>query len=228
MKLLQPTLDYLEKYKSLTLVEIGNAVVIGVLFSLAFVFLSRGESINDLVYDTFRLPHPGAGIALIVGPVAIMCGLLAHSFNPKPGSILFSVLVFGLLVPIGGAIFNPDGLGQFPFFFPLLSFIVLAILLEIFAYMFSKRDDFQKVVTPAVLTNILFLVFWWLTIFPIYLDEWPLKKNVEVTGFGEAMEYISPILILIGVGFIGALVVGAIIPLIVSSMRSKKAKDTSS
>ena len=228
MRLLDELLEYLEKYKSLSLVEIGNATLVGVLFSIAFVFLSRGGSINELVYETFHLPYPGAGIALLVGPVGIMCGLVAYVLNPNPGRLLVSIIVFGTLMPIGQSLFNPDGLGQFPFFFPLLSFVFLAIVLEILVYKFSQRNEFQRIVAPAVLANVLFLVFWWLTIFPLYLKEWPVKENVEVAGFTQFLEYVSPILILIGVSFVGAVAVGSIIPMIVRSMRTKRAKDSSS
>ena len=228
MRLLDTFLDYLEKYKYLSLVEIGNATVIGILFSIAFVFLSRGESINELVYETFHLPGPGAGIALLVGPIAIMCGLVAHVLNSKPGPMLVSIIVFGTLMPIGQSLFNPDGLGQYPFFFPLFSFIFLAIVMEILVYMFSKRNEFQRIIAPAIVANILFLVFWWVTIFPFYLKEWPVKEKVEVSGFSGFIEYVSPILILLGVGLVGAVAIGSIIPIIVSSMRTKKPKDPSS
>ena len=228
MSLVQKFLDYLERYRSLTLNEIGNAVVIGVLASIAFVFIFPDESISTLMHDVFHLPGPGAGIALLVGPAGVLVGLLAYSFNPRPGSILFSVVVFGLLMPMGQVLFNPDGLGQFPFFFQTLSFIFLAVVLELLVYKFSKRDEFQRIVAPAVLANVLFLVFWWLTIFQMYLDRWPLKEKVEVDSFTTGIEYVSPILILVGISFVGSVLIGAIVPLIMMSRRVKKSKDTTS
>lgn len=219
--------DYLERFRSISLNEIGNAVIVGVLFSIGFVFVFPDTAITTLMHDVFRLPGPGAGIALLVGPVGILCGYVAHTINPRPGSILFSVIMFGLLMPIGQILFNPEGLGQFPFYLPLASFVILAILLEIFTVLFAKWELIKSMVAPAVICNVLFLIFWWVTIFPLFLGRWPVKDKLELSGFGDYVEYISPILILIGVSLIGAVVIGALVPIVIRTLKSRTARQAS-
>jgi len=216
--------DYLERYKSLTLNGIGNALIVGVLFSIGFVFVFPDTAISTLMHDVFRLPAPGAGIALLVGPMGILCGYVAYSLNPRVGSIFFSVVMFGVLMPIGQILFNPDGMGQFPFFLPLASFVILAILLDVFTYLFVKWDLIKSIVAPAVICNVLFLIFWWVVIFPVYLDRWPVKDQMELNGFADYLEYISPILILIGAALIGAVVIGALIPIGIRTLKSRSPK----
>jgi len=207
-------LDYFERLKGITANEIGNAVVIAILTAVAFVLVFPERSIYSVSYDTFMLPGPGAEIALLVGPVAILSAYLAYTINPRPGIIMFNQLTYAVAMPALQLTLNPDGLGHYPYFLNLAALLVCMAFLEVLTFLFSKWDKVQGIALPALISNLVLLLFYWLLVFPFQDDVWPVKDAVDVSGVVPALEYISPIPIIVGVGMIGAIVIGSLVPIL--------------
>jgi len=216
--------DYFEKFKGIKANEIGNAVVIAILAAAIFALALPERSLYALTYDIFMLPKPGSEIALLVGPVAILSAYIAYAINPRPGIIIFNLGMYSLTMPAFQLALNPEGLGAYPYFLNLAAILVLTVFLEVLVFMFSKWETVQSFALPALFSNLALLLFYWLLVFPFQDDRWPVKTAVSPDSVTAVLEYISPIPMVIGVGMVGAIVIGALIPILLRLLVFKKRK----
>ena len=220
--------EYFEKFSGIKANEIGNAVVIAIVTAAVFTLAFPERSLYALSYDIFMLPKPGSEIALLVGPVAILSAYLAYSINPRPGIIIFNLGMYAIAMPAFQLALNPEGLGAYPYFLNLLAILVLTVILEATVFFFSKWETVQSLALPALISNIALLLFYWLLVFPFQDDVWPVKSSVSPNGASTMLEYISPIPMVLGVAMVGAIVIGALIPILLKILVFKKKRASES
>lgn len=220
--------DYFEKFKGIKANEIGNAIVIAIITAAVFALAFPERSLYALSYDIFMLPKPGSEIALLVGPVAILSAYIAYSINPRPGIILFNLGTYAIAMPAFQLGLNPEGLGAYPYFLNLLAILVLMVFLEVLVYFFSKWETVQSMALPALISNLALLLFYWILVFPFQDDVWPVKSAVSPDGVATMIEYLSPIPIILGVAMVGAIVIGALIPILLKLLVFKKKRASGS
>ena len=212
---------YMKRCKEYTIRDFTLAAIVGAMMALVFVFIFPGKSISTLMHDVFHLPGPGAGIALVVGPFAVLAGFLAYIYIPKPGAFLTALVAYCLVEPAGQAAFNPNGMGKYPYFIVAVSFFIVAVLGELLLNLIDYRRDILRYSVPAIFSNVIFLIFWWAAIFPVYSaanePKWPVNNKIDLSS--DFFGHYSAVPILIAVAIIGALLISSIYPIIYSRLR---------
>jgi hypothetical protein len=170
---------------------------IGCIGALLFLFVFPMGSISTLMHDVLGLPGPGAGIALILGPIVILAAVVSVLITRATGGALIASLGFGLTCGLVLWLFqiptNPKGaFGSLPF----IAVLALAGLVADACTMLGKalKLPWRSVLTGASLNAVL-LTLYWLLIFP-FTDQWvkwadvPLLMGVCL-GCGAVLGYIA-------------------------------------
>jgi hypothetical protein len=214
---------YMKNYRGLTPLDLGVCALTGAVMAAVFVFIFPGASMSTLMHNVFQLPGPGAGVALFVGPFAILAGLLAYMFCPRPGAALIAMVTYALIEPAGQVLFNPQGQGRYPYLMLMLAFLVPAVLTELLL----NLPEFKRVIVrygvPAMISNVALLWFYWIAIFPRYpmsgTNSWPFDNGIDPSA--NYLGHIQPVLVLVPTAIVGALVIGATFPIIFTWVRKR-------
>ena len=78
--------------------RLAAALALGAAGGAVFVFVFPRGAITTLVHHVLRLPGPGAGIALVVGPFALLFVLPACLWIGRPGGATAAALALGVTV----------------------------------------------------------------------------------------------------------------------------------
>lgn len=144
------------------------AVLVGALGGVLFLFVFPGGSLSTLMHQVLHLPGPGAGIALIVGPVALVSVLISSRLAPGAGSALLAALAFSLvyavLVAVLGIPANEKGLFGSGWFVAALA--TCGVAAEILLYLARSLKPPWRFALAAGGANLVLLVFYWVVIFP--------------------------------------------------------------
>jgi len=143
------------------------ALAIGAVGGAIFVFAFPRGSISTLMHEVLRLPGPGSGIALILGPLAIVFAQSAEYVCKRHGSTLLAALGFalvGVTARSAGFLGETKGMfGSLPFAGSLLT---LGLILELGFLVRGKLTSLIFSLLFASLASLGILVFYWLFIFP--------------------------------------------------------------
>lgn len=144
------------------------AVLAGALGGLLFLFVFPAGSISTFMHQVLHLPGPGAGIALIVGPVALVFVLISSRLAPGTGSALLAALAFSLvyavLVAILGLPVNEKGMFGSVWF--VAAFATCGVAAEVLLYLARNQKPSQRFALAAGGANLVLLLFYWVVIFP--------------------------------------------------------------
>ena len=164
-----------------------------------FLFVFPKGSITTLMHAVMDLPGPGAGIALILGPVLILSVLTPALLYRRAGSSLIASLSFAvsyaLLVRVLQISTNPKGA------FGSLSFIAAVALFGLAADAFMtlgrKLKDHWRGMLAGGLANTVLLVSYWTIVFPrtagwVNLRDIPLLALLCLAG-GVLSGYIAKV-----------------------------------
>lgn len=177
--------------------EATFCAAIGCVGALLFLFVFPMGSISTLMHDVFGLPGPGAGIALILGPIVILAAVISILVTRGDGGALITSLGFGLtcglVLWLSQIPTNPKGaFGSLPF----IAVLALAGLVADASTMLGRtlRLPWRSVLTGAT-SNAMLLTLYWLLIFPSTAEwvKWgdvPLLMGVCL-GCGAVSGYIA-------------------------------------
>ena len=177
--------------------EATLCAAIGCVGALLFLFVFPMGSISTLMHDVLGLPGPGAGIALVLGPIVILAAVISVIITRGTGGALTASLGFGLTCGLLLWLFqiptNPKGaFGSLPF----IAVLALAGLVADASTMLGRtlKLPWRSVLTGASLNAVL-LTFYWLLIFPSP-DEWVKWGDVPLLmglclGCGAVSGYIA-------------------------------------
>ena len=147
---------------------LGVSALIGVVGGVFFLFVFPKGSISTLMHQVLSFPGPGAGIALILGPVALVFMLVSSHLGRVAGGALVAALgfsvVYALLAAVLGLPTNEKGMfGSFRFVLGLATSGVVAEGLMILTRRLRLR---WRAVVTACCANMGLLVYYWIVIFP--------------------------------------------------------------
>jgi hypothetical protein len=166
-----------------------RTTAIGVVGAGIFVFLFPKGSLTTFMHQVLQLPGPGAGIALIAGPFALILALIGFRVGGDwLGALLEVLLAFSVVVAVLAALVAPmnpkGGFGTGWFVLACLaggagagSALVLG----------KKLKLLWRLLFAGVLGNLVLLVFYWLVIFPmttggVLWGDAPLLLLVSIGG----------------------------------------------
>lgn len=200
---------YVQSLRSLKVTDLVVAVVAGSISGLLFLFLFPGKAISTLMHQVMDLPGPGAAIGFIVGPFMILCALIVWTYLKKAATVFYTCSVFGMVQAYAGPIAGPSSvLGPEVAPQMLLSAMVLGIVLDVVIFALRERSTVMAYPTAAVVSNMAFMVLYWVAVFP------------KVKGWVQPM----PAAILTVVSVIGAIVFGSLAPVVYGVLTGKGEK----
>lgn len=145
-----------------------KAAGLGALGGAVFVFLFPRGAITTLMHQVLRLPGPGAGIALLLGPFMLVLALTASRWaGDRPGASLVSMLSFSVVMALLAALvseMNPKG--GFGTIWLVLACVVCALGVEGILALAGKLGPFWRLILAGAAGNLVLLAFYWVAIFP--------------------------------------------------------------
>ncbi|HUU83344.1 MAG TPA: hypothetical protein VM243_07555 [Phycisphaerae bacterium] len=148
--------------------EVAICSAIGAAGALIFLFAFPKGAISTLMHAVLHLPGPGAGIALIIGPIVIFVALLASLLTRGTGGALIASLTFAVASALVAAIFaiptNPKGAFGSAIFIAAVA--LAGITAEAVMHLGKSAKGRRRCLLAGALANTVLLVFYWIAIFP--------------------------------------------------------------
>jgi hypothetical protein len=137
-----------------------------------------------------HLPGPGAGIALVLGPVALLFVLLAsHLAWRAPGAALLASLAFSVTYAIAARILTlaTSDKGMFGSLWFVSALAVCGLAADVLLYLTRCLRAAWRALLTACGANAALLLFYWLAIFPrtrgwIRWEDVPLLLALSLLG----------------------------------------------
>ena len=149
--------------------SVGIVALVGALGAVFFLFVFPSGSISTLMHHVLNLPGPGAGIALILGPVALTFMFVSQRIVRGLGGALLCALCFSVTYSAAVVVLElpTNEKGQFGTIWFILALAFCGITAEGFLLLTRNlRTDAWRFVLTACGANVGLLVFYWLVIFP--------------------------------------------------------------
>jgi len=182
-------------------------VVVGIVGAVVFLFAFPGLAIPTIVHEILKLPGPGTGFGLILGPFTIMCSLIAYGLTRRYGTAVITSTIFAIFMSLLIFFFNlqTPKVGKFGSVEFIVGFIILGAAIELVIYLLREKGISKaiKYIIYAVVANIIFLVYSMLFIFSQTTPD----KYAQLT--------INKILIIGGASVIGAVIIGGLLSLLI-------------
>ncbi len=145
-----------------------TCAVLGAGGAVVFQFVFPGGAISTLMHQVLHLPGPGAGIAVIIGPFAIMIATIACFLKPGAGRAFIASLTFVLMqillskLLVGSS--NSKGMLGSPLFIAAVS--IMGLMMELSLILTRKLGPVWRSIIAGSSANVALLVFCWTVIFP--------------------------------------------------------------
>lgn len=148
--------------------EAAACAAIGAGGAAIFLFAFPKGSITTLMHEVLDLPGPGAGIALVLGPLLVLVALLCLLLSRGEGGALIASLAFAgiyaMLAWLFGVSTNPKGAFGSPAF--IASACALGIAVEVVMVFGRGLKQVWCCMLSGALANAVLLVFYWIAVFP--------------------------------------------------------------
>ena len=150
--------------------EAAKALIPGVVGGGLFTFLFPRGGMVLLTREMLGLPGPGAGVALVAGPFAILCLLAAGRVARAVPSVVLAALAYAATAWLFRAVFglalDPAGAYGTPWFLAAMAVCGLTVeLMLLLARRLELRPRWAFLLAAPV-ANLVLLGFYWLVIFP--------------------------------------------------------------
>ena len=145
------------------------AALVGAVGGLVFLAILPTGVISTFAHFVLRLPAPGAGVALLVGPLVVICMLVAWRVARAGGGAIVGAIAFALTCTIVldfmGRPRSGAGMIGSPLF--VLALVTSGAMAELVLFLTrALRALWWRFVLAAATANVAFLVFYWIVIFP--------------------------------------------------------------
>ena len=161
--------------------EIGSCVALGGAGALVFAFVFPAAAISTLMHAVLHLPGPGAGIALIMGPLVVLAVMGASLMSRTRGGALAAALGFAVfslaIVRLSAISTNPKGAIGTPLFIGAVALSGLAV--EAVLRPGKSKPGVARCLLTGAAANLVLLLFYWLAIFP-RTAGWVSLRNVPL------------------------------------------------
>jgi hypothetical protein len=145
-----------------------KAAGMGAVGGAVFVFLFPKGAITTLMHHILKLPGPGAGIAVVLGPFMLVLALAAYRWTgDRPGGPLVLAMSFSVVVALLAALvseMNPKGM--FSTVWLVLAGAVCGLGVEAALFLAGRLSPMWRLVLAGVAGNLMLLIFYWVVIFP--------------------------------------------------------------
>jgi len=141
--------------------------------ALLYLFAFPSGSITTLMHAVLKLPGPGAGIAMITGPVLVVAMQAASGLSRKSGPALTASIAFALVDIIGSRALglqgnaspaNPGGAAGNLLFFGGMALSGCAG--ESMLALGGQLGHAWRCVVSGIAANTVLLVYFWTAVFP--------------------------------------------------------------
>lgn len=150
-----------------SLKEVALGVGLGGAGALVFLFVFPKGSISTLMH-VLRVPGPGSGVALVVGPFLILVVLVSSLLSEAKGGALIASLTFAvsytLVVRLFGVATDPKGAFGSALFIGAIT--LFGLVAETLMALSGALGQPWRCMLTGALANAVLLVFYWLAIFP--------------------------------------------------------------
>ena len=148
--------------------EAATCAGIGVAGALVFLFAFPKGSISTLMHAVLGLPGPGAGIALVLGPMLILVALISSLSSRGSGGAAIACLMFAgtcaLVASLLDVPTNPKGAFGSPVFMAAVA--PFGLVTEAVMVLGKALTQVRRCLLSGALANAALLVFYWVVIFP--------------------------------------------------------------
>lgn len=146
----------------------GWALLVGAVGGAFFRFVFPGAALSTLMHQVLKLPGPGAGIGVMLGPVALVFMLVASRVTGRFGGALLAALGFSVVHTILSFLLRGGGgsTGRFGTGWFILAFLACGLATEGLLRLTRRARPSLQFIIAACGANIVLLVFYWLVIFP--------------------------------------------------------------
>lgn len=167
----------------------GLAVLVGAAGGALFLFLFPGGAISTLMHDVLNLPGPGAGVALVLGPAALVFMLVSSHAAKRTGGALLAALGFSVAYAALTAVLGRTTTekGMFGSVWFVLALVICGAIADGLLLLVSRLRPLWRSILAACGANAGLLVFYWIAIFPrtkgwVSWDAAPLLLVVSLAG----------------------------------------------
>jgi hypothetical protein len=143
------------------------ALIAGLLAGLLFVALFPGRALSTLMHNVLKLPGPGAGTGMLVGPYLVMISLIIFTHRRK---VLVPFVTFasaGLSHTVASIYLSPGVLTEPTLQAAISSVVLSGVFLELSLDIARKLPDRWAFMLAAIATDLAFVGFQWAFVFPI-------------------------------------------------------------
>jgi len=146
-------------------IAVGSAV--GAVGAGIYLFAFPAGAISTLMHAVLRLPGPGAGIAMVVGPFLVLAAMSSFFLTGARGTALIASVAFGIchafIIRLLHLPTNPKAGSSAAF---LAALVVFGLCLEAVMAAGRPRGRARRCLLAGTLSNAALLVFYWFAIFP--------------------------------------------------------------
>ena len=147
--------------------EIALGSAVGAVGAGIYLFAFPAGAISTLMHAVLRLPGPGAGIAMVVGPFLVLVAMSSFFLTRARGTALIACVAFGICHAVVIRLLhlptNPKGGSSVAF---LAALVLFGLCLEAVMAAGRPRDQARRCLLAGTLSNAALLVFYWIAIFP--------------------------------------------------------------
>jgi len=147
---------------------VSVSVVVGVLGGLVFVFVFPRGALSTLMHEVFHLPGPGAGTALMVGPLAIVLAVASRLLTSWRAAGAVALAAFSATMS-AVQLLRPESFGEQKGKFGSVEFLLAMLLcagaLELGLRLTRRLKRAHALAVSGAAANFLLLAFHFVVIF---------------------------------------------------------------
>lgn len=169
--------------------RVGLVALVGAVGGVFFLFVFPKGSISTLMHHTLHLPGPGAGIALILGPVALVFILISSHLTRGVGGAILAALTFSMAYAALVTLLSlpTSEKGMFGSIWFVMALATCGVIAEGLMFLTRSLKPPWRFLLAACCANMGLLVFYWIVIFPrtkslASWDAMPLLFSMSLAG----------------------------------------------
>jgi len=141
---------------------------IGVGGALVFLFAFPKGSITTFMHEVLKLPGPGPGIALVLGPFLVVVALVSALLHRRVGASLVAALAFAASHTVAVKLLgiSADSKGAFGSALFVAAIAVFGVAAEAVMVLSRRARTLWRCLLAGALANASLLLFYWVLIFP--------------------------------------------------------------
>jgi len=161
--------------------EVAVSSAIGTGGALAFLFIFPKGSLATLMHEVLHLPGPGAGIAMVLGPLLVLVALTSFQLGKGTGCVIIASLTFAVAYSFLTELLTipTNSKGSFGTVYFIIALLVFGLATEVISRTGRSSKTLGNCMLAGALSNMILLIYYWVAIFP-RTAGWVEWRNVTI------------------------------------------------